>query len=279
LRLRILAWWTRLGIAKQLRGYAVAMRICALSGASLSANEADMCSRTCSATAYCLARHYLFILLSKNDKIARMTLKEDTIKILEMICAEIIPYEICSEEFQEVTLTENDFKEEGFSFNSAISLIKDIFIAGYIRNFDFTSKDNVNAMLMTVSSNIEYHTKRLKYPEIESEEFLDPNTTTSAKICIKINSSRGIFREDNQELCYPLKTSTNRMKIILCLLHKDRVSISELGKTTGQTYTLIWKEIREINSNFRKKVIDDDFIVRLPTNVYSLNRDKFDVKT
>jgi|GEM_PF-2360607 hypothetical protein len=213
-----------------------------------------------------------------------MSLREDTIKFLEMICAELIPREICDEEFQEVTLTEDDFKKEGFSLNSAISLIKDIFVAGYIKNFNSTSKDNVNTVLLSVSSDIEFYTKRLKYPElkypdIEYDEFLDPILTTPTKTSIKINSSRGIFREDNPELCYPLKMSASRMKIVLCLLNKDRVSLSELGKKTKQAHGLISKEIREINSNFRKKVIDDDLITRLPTNVYSINRDKFDVKT
>jgi len=209
-----------------------------------------------------------------------MTLKEDTIKILEMICVELIPREVCGEDFQEITLTEDDFKEEGFTLNSATILLKDIFVAGYIRNFNFTSKDNVNSVLLSVSSDIEFYTKRMKYPEIEYEEFIDSNELTApAKICIIINSSRGIFRENNPELCYPLRTSTNRMKIILCLLHKERVSISELGKKTQQERTLVSKEIRQINSNFREKVIDDDLIVRLPTNGYSLNRDKFDIKT
>ena len=208
-----------------------------------------------------------------------MSFKEDKIKILEMICADMLPFETCSDD-QNIVLNEDDFMKEGFSFNSALLILKDIFSLGSINKFDIVKDDNGKfAVNLTVRSDLESYTKILKYPEIEYEEFLDPNPTVPTKTCIRINSSRGIFKENSPELCYPLKTSTSRMKIIQCLLHKDRISLSELGKKTKQAHGLISKEIREINSNFRKKVIDDDFITRLPTNLYSLNRDKFDVKT
>lgn len=98
-----------------------------------------------------------------------MGYKEDKTKILEMICAEIIPD--ISEELQEISLTENNIKRDGFSFNSALSILKDIFSEKKIIKLDITSKEDGQriAELLISPSDIEEILTELKYPELDLE--------------------------------------------------------------------------------------------------------------
>lgn len=213
-----------------------------------------------------------------------MTYREDKIKILEMICAEMLPWEVCEDD-QHVILDEDDFKEEGFSFNGAILILKDIFSIYSINKFEFVkTKEGKRAVALTVKTELEIYTKNYKYPETE---FLDDSDymqmyqtdPTPSKLTIAFNLNKGIYREDKKELSYPIKDTSKRFVIIKHVSRKNKVSIKELEKATNQKSTLIIKEISEINSNFKKELsVNDDLIIRIDTGGYSLNREKFDIK-
>lgn len=210
-----------------------------------------------------------------------MSYLDDKIKILEMICAEMLPWEVCEED-QHVVLDEDDFKKEGFSFNGALMILKDIFSVSSINKLDLTTtKDNKKAVVLTVKTELETYTRNLKYPETEFLDDLDHGQTsiTSVKLPIAFNLNRGIYREDKHEMHYPIKDTSKRFIIIKHISRKDKTPVSELEKATGQKSTVIIKEIREINSNFKKELsVNDDLIIRIDTGGYSLNRDKFDIK-
>jgi hypothetical protein len=132
---------------------------------------------------------------------------------------------------------------------------------------------------------LESYTKNLKYPEIEyvdGASLSDGKPTTSSnssKISIIIDNKIGIYAENNPESCYKIKSNSKRMKMISQLFLKDKVTLSELKKESNQPATLIMKEIKQINLNFRQKLnMAYDLIIHIPTGGYSLNKDRFDIK-
>lgn len=99
------------------------------------------------------------------------------------------------------------------------------------------------------------------------------------KTLIIIDSKKGIYREDNK-LSYGIKNPSKRLDIIYLLCEKEIVSIKDIEEKTKQSYTLIMKEIDEINSLCREKLkLVYDFIIHNPTGGYSLNRENFTIKT
>lgn len=210
-----------------------------------------------------------------------MTYEKDLIKVLEIISLELMPQDIFKEN-QEVTLSEDDFIKEGTSYTSALVLLKDMFTAGYLDNYHpFTDKKGKRKVSFTVTSNIEAYHKGLKYPDGESEgqEDILPRKGP-IKISITIDKKKGIYKSENIENCYKIKSSSKRFSLIEKLLHKDNVSINELEENTAQTASLIMKEIKDINTNFRKKLsVGYDLITHINTGGYELNKEMFDIRT
>jgi len=212
-----------------------------------------------------------------------MNYREDTIKILDMICAKMIPFDIHPDD-QEVILTEDDFSDEGFSYNSAILILKDIFINGSVNKFNaYIENHGKREVHMTVAAEMESYTKRLKYPETEylnHSELMEPIHVLPSKITINIDPNKGIYKPDNLEFCYKIKNPSKRFDLIQQLIHKDKVFIGVIEENTGQKSSLIIKEIKDINSNFRKKLyIGYDLIIHINTGGYAINRDMFNIQT
>ncbi len=101
------------------------------------------------------------------------------------------------------------------------------------------------------------------------------------KIVIIIDDMKGIYRQDNPELCYTLGNNSKRKKLINYLFLKDRAFLSDIETSTNRVgrKELIMKEIREINDLFRKNLkVNEDLIYSIPTDGYCLNKDKFDIR-
>lgn len=210
-----------------------------------------------------------------------MSFREDKIKVLEMICSKILPVDL-SDDVQEVSLNEEDFKRMGMTFESVSLVIKQIYDRHFITSTSMqeTEKGSIH---LKVRPEIETYLLQFKYPETEYEEFDEYGESKSAvlsKDTIVIDDRKGIYREGSSKLCYPLKGGSKRNTIVFYLLHNDKASISELEKETDQSSTLVVKEIKAINATFRKKLnLAYDLIIRFGTGGYSLNRDKFEIKT
>lgn len=211
-----------------------------------------------------------------------MTLREDKTKVLEMICSKILPVDL-SDDVQEVSLNEEDFKRMALTFESVSLIIKQIYDRHFITSTSMQESERGMIITLKVTPDIENYLLQFKYPETEYEEFDEYGESKSAvlsKDTIVIDDRKGIYREANQKLCYPLKSGSKRNTIVFYLLHNDKASISELEKETDQSSTLVVKEIKAINATFRKKLnLAYDLIIRFDTGGYSLNRDKFEIKT
>jgi len=98
------------------------------------------------------------------------------------------------------------------------------------------------------------------------------------RIKIFIDDKKGIFKADNDQLSYPIKRKTKRMKLIKHLVGKDDCGVVELAKETNQFKETIMKEITEINRLFRHNLdVADDLIIHHDTGGYSLNKKSFDI--
>ncbi len=209
-----------------------------------------------------------------------MSFIDDKIKILEMICAELLPWETCEDD-QHVFLDEDDFAKEGFTFNGALLILKDIFSVESVNKMDVLATGGKKEVHLTVVSLLEEYLKNLKYPETQffgEADYLNGAVSAPSKIFIVVDEKKGIYKKDKPENCYKIKIPSKRFSVIKYLTQKDKVSVSELGKETGQEPTLILKEIKNINSAFRKELsVAYDLITHADTRGYSLNRDKFDI--
>ncbi len=208
-----------------------------------------------------------------------MSFREDKIKVLEMICSKTAPADI-THEIQNVTLGEEDFKLAEISLNGSFLILKDMFEHDFIKSLQTTESE----IIMEIDARIDFYTKLFKYPETEYEDFIenfyDSALITSSKISITLDPRKGIYRSDNPESNYPIKSDSKRALIISHLCHNDKASILELEKETKQPNTLTMKEIKQINLNFRKKLnVAYDLIIKIPTGGYSLDKDRFEIKT
>jgi hypothetical protein len=101
------------------------------------------------------------------------------------------------------------------------------------------------------------------------------------KIAIIFDDKKGIYRQDNKDLCYEIEYGSERQKLISYLFPKDRASLFDIETDTNREgkSELIMKEIRKINSLFRTKLdVNEDLIFSIPTGGYCLNKDKFDIR-
>jgi hypothetical protein len=106
-----------------------------------------------------------------------------------------------------------------------------------------------------------------------------PKEAIATKTLITIDKQKGIYKGIDFMSAYQLEHGTKRETLILSLCKKDRVGIAEIQKETGQVPSMIIKEIKNINSIFRKKLlVADDLILSIPTGGYSLNKDRFDIE-
>lgn len=210
-----------------------------------------------------------------------MSFWNDKIKVLEIICANMLPFDIQPEP-QLVTLTDDDFLRNGLTIVSADLVLKEIALSNYVKTFSSKPNNTGRTLEMTVDSGIEWYLKQLKYPEtefIDEHDYVYSNqTSVVSKTVLILDKKRGIYKKDNLKYCYSIKHNSKRMAVLFLVIQKDRVSVSEIKKETNQTETLVMKEIKALNGAFRKKlVITDDLIIRLETGGYSLNKDKFDL--
>jgi hypothetical protein len=214
-----------------------------------------------------------------------MSFRDDKIKILEMICADMLPFEACSDD-QNVVLNEDDFIKEGFSFNSALLILKDIFSLGSINKFNILKNDvGKLGVHLTVKSDLESYTKILKYPETEYEDFEDTfesKPATPVKTPIVIDDKKGIYKIDDPEKCYKIQNPSARFSIVKALSMENKISLSELSKIAKhKSSTLTIKEIKKINDCFRNHLslpVGNDLIVPVSTGGYSLNTDRFSIQ-
>ncbi len=214
-----------------------------------------------------------------------MNYRNDKIKILEMICSKTLPESFTSsEDIQEISFTENDFKEEGLSYTTAILIFKDIVNENFVHSFKgTTSGKNLRGVLITVTSDVDKYTKSYKYSDYEIEQDISSYGVNSrpmdSKTKIMIDDRKGIYRTDNPTLVYKIQIPSKRFDLILFLAKEDKVSLSDIAKKFNQTPTLVMKEMKTINKTFQSKLkVFNDLIARLDTSGYCLNRDKFDIQ-
>ncbi len=214
-----------------------------------------------------------------------MSYLDDKIKILEMICADLIPWEACEADTQTIVLDEGDFQNEGFSFNSAIMILKDIFTSTSINKLNFTNEEyGKRAVCLTVASDLETYTKALKYPEtqyFDDYDYLNMETSKPLKTRIVIDYKKGIYKVDKPELCYKIQNPSARFNIVINLFSEEKIPVSKLSEIAKhKSLSLTIKEIKKINDCFKKALslgVGNDLIISINTGGYSLNREKFDI--
>ncbi|MEI6296074.1 MAG: hypothetical protein WCO84_00305 [bacterium] len=213
----------------------------------------------------------------------------DKIKILEMICASLPPINVIENDDIELSYFEDEFVFEGLSYNTAINLLREVLGKGLINNFNPNIfENNKRGIKFTVGRDIEIYLRKIKYPGYEDgllgaymeHQIFDNEVPKGVlKTPIIINDKKGIYRLDKPELFYGVKNPSKRFDLIIYLSCKDKVSVSELAKETKQGQAVIMKEIKNINSIFRKKLaVVSDLIKHIETSGYSLNKDDFDIK-
>ncbi len=211
-----------------------------------------------------------------------MSYRKDQIKLLDLICSHMIPADFI-ENTVEVTVYEDELKQEGFSYNEAVNLIKEMYEV-MPKLHSVTSPDNKRGFCVSANSSIYDLLKDLKYPnhEIEKDFYEDMQSGTflaPAKTEIIIDSKRGIYRNDKPEYRYPLGSTTKRKKILSYLLTHERGGLADLKKLTGQEASVISQEIKRLNTSFREKLhLTHDLIIHIDTGGYCLNKEKFEIK-
>jgi len=213
-----------------------------------------------------------------------MSLRGNTIKVMEVICDDLPPLAFNDGE-REVVVCEDSFVRKGISLDEAFYILKDEIGFDYFNHLEpVTVEGRFTGIKLLVSPNMQHYLKRLKYPESEYEDFVDYNNAvtpvSTSKTNIVIDSNKGIYLENNIDKTYPLKKTSKRMEMISILCSKDNVRLGEFEKRTDRASTVVMQEIRKINSVFRSKLnCAYDLIVRVPTGGYSLNKDHLNIKT
>ncbi len=120
-------------------------------------------------------------------------------------------------------------------------------------------------------------TQKLLENYTQKQDLPTPEISLLKKIWI--SETDGIFREEKGKiLSYTIRRISNRYKIVTYLLTHDTAHISDIATLTGQDLSLIIKEIKQININFRKKLkVNADLIIHHKTGGYSFNKSHFDV--
>lgn len=211
-----------------------------------------------------------------------MSYRKDQIKLLDLVCSHMLPADFI-EDTVEITVYEDELKQEGFSYNEAINLIKEMYEVVPKLNL-VNSPDNKRGFRISASSSIYSLLKDLKYPnhEFEKEFYEQDNSsvsTTPKKISLKIDDKKGIYRIDNPKLCYPLGKNKKRMKLIKYLISHEYASLKALMTKTDQEKSAVITSINAINGMIIKKLeTRHDFIIHLETGGYSINKEDFEVK-
>lgn len=213
-----------------------------------------------------------------------MSYRKDQIKLLDLVCSHMLPADFI-EDTVEVTVYEDELKKEGFSYNEAINLIKEMYEVIPKLNL-VTSLDHKRGFCASASSSIYSLLKDLKYPDHElGQEYYEqissgtPTTVVSKKISITIDSKKGIYRIDNPKLCYPLGNTKKRMKLIKYLISHEYASLKALMTKTGQEKSAVITSINAINDMIIKKLeTRHDFILHLETGGYAINKEDFEIK-
>ena len=212
-----------------------------------------------------------------------MSHREDQIKILDLICSKMLPQDSDSIN-QDITILEEELRQEGFSHYGAMNLIKELHES--IPKLDsVTTPEGKREIHLTAKSYDTYSwLSILKYPhrkleeKIEKYEIASAFTETPKKVSIKIDDKKGIYKVSNPEYCYSIGSESQRMKIVRYLVMHEKSGIAKLRKETMQTDTVISQEIKRMNQTFKVKLhVNHDLIIHLKTRGYCLNRDYFDI--
>lgn len=211
-----------------------------------------------------------------------MSYRDDKIKLLEMVCAGLPPSDFI-EDNRKVILYEKDLQKEGFSYNSAFNLLKEMHDS--INNFaPITSDEGEEGISFTVNSGINDELFDLKYPnhDIETEieeierERVNIYKTIPEKISITIDDTKGIYQTDKPDKVYQIKIPSKKFSLIQHLRENEKIALSDFEEKLEQDKTVIMKAIKETNDTFMEKLsVTDPLIIRNDTGGYSLNKDKF----
>lgn len=198
----------------------------------------------------------------------------------------MLPADFDNEKTQEVIISEEELKQEGFSYYGGLNLIKEMYETIPKLHPITTPEGKRELHISVISSDAHSWLSILKYPHQELEERIEQYeidseftyTSTPQKISIKIDDKKGIYQIDNPEYCYPLDSGSQRMKIIKYLLLHEKSGIANLRKQTMQSDAVISQEIKRMNQTFKIKLrVNHDLIIHLKVRAYSLNRDRFDI--
>jgi hypothetical protein len=212
-----------------------------------------------------------------------MSHRDDQIKILDLVCAGMLPADFDFEKLQEVTIYEDELKQEGFSYYGGINLIKEMYEVIPKINL-VTTPEGKRGICMSVNNDVYSLLSILKYPHRDLEEKIEQYEIDSAfteipqKVSIKIDDKKGIYQTKNPEYCYPLNSESQRMKIIKYVLAHEKSGIANLRKETMQSDAVISQEIKRINQTFKLKLrVNHDLIIHLKVRGYCLNKEFFDI--
>ena len=215
-----------------------------------------------------------------------MSHRDDQIKILDLVCSGMLPADFDSEEYknQEVVISEEELKQEGFSYYGGMNLIKEMYEVMPKINTTTTPDGKREIHISVISSDAYSWLSILKYPNREIEEEIERYdidsafTTLPEKVSIKIDDKKGIYQTNNPEYCYPLDSESQRMKIIKYLLVHEKSGVANLRKQTMQSDAVISQEIKRMNHTFKIKLhVNHDLIIHLKVRAYCLNREKFNI--
>lgn len=215
-----------------------------------------------------------------------MSYRDDQIKILELICSYIDPFEqIQDEEINVIEISEDTLQDDGFSFHQARNLINDLqFEIGHSEIF---KKENKRFIRIFSDRDISGYLFKRKYPNHEIESWIEEEEMASQftseplnkKMSIKIDPIGKIFKKDKPEFVYMIKTPSKRFSLIEILCEEKRINLNELSVKLEQDKIIIMKAIKEINDAFMKKLsVPFPLIKRLDTSGYVLNRDDYEIE-
>lgn len=111
------------------------------------------------------------------------------------------------------------------------------------------------------------------------QDYKSKNKTTTEKKKVFISKKDGIYiNQNSKKPNYPIK-GEKRPKII-STINDSKKDANILCKTiTYKTKSLLSKEIKEINNNFKKKLKqENNLIIRLETGGYQLNSEKYKIE-
>lgn len=196
-----------------------------------------------------------------------------------MISAQIIPFDK-SEEPQQIWLTEKSIKNDGSSFNSVLSILKDLVVQKEIYELNVIFKNKQRIIELTISPPIIEDTlTELKYPEIDREwDEWDKNLARGKATLSAENNLKVRFDKDASVLYIGEKKVLIKQKNDRPISHYvlEYIFDNEEGLTAQSFYSEIleskfsdeqkdWRSLyracNDINSKVSKQALLTDFLI------------------